>query len=135
MSQKDCGQELAALETMRREELRIAWVRRTKTSPPNLSAGLLRLALAHAIQSKVIGGITKSMDRKLRELAAGKARPAPGTRYSRSWRGRMHIVTVTEDEKFSWQGKDWSSLSEVARAITGTRWSGPRFFGGEKRTL
>ena len=64
--------ELAALQSMSRDELRVAWVRRTKASPPNLSASLLRLALAHAIQTKALGGITKSMDRKLRELAAGR---------------------------------------------------------------
>ena len=123
------------LETMNRNELRRAWVKRIKTSPPKLSARLLRLALAHAIQSKAFGGITKSMDRELRELLAGKSGPAPGTRYSRSWHGKLHIVTVTEDDKFSWQGKDWNSLSEVARAITGTRWSGPRFFGGNTRAI
>lgn len=135
MSGQDCSAELVALEAMNRDELRVAWVRRLKTSPPSLSAGLLRLALAHAIQSKSCGGITKSMDRKLRELAAGKSGPAPGTHYSRSWQGKLHIVTVTEGDKFSWQGKDWNSLSEVARAITGTRWSGPRFFGGNKRAI
>ena len=135
MSGRDLSEELAALDAMSRDQLRRAWVRCVKTSPPNLSAGLLRLALAHAIQSKAWGGITKSMDRKLRELAAGKSGPAPGTRYSRSWQGKLHIVTVTEDDKFSWQGQDWNSLSEVARAITGTRWSGPRFFGGNKRAI
>ena len=135
MSGRDLSEELAALDAMSRDQLRRAWVRRVKTSPPNLSAGLLRLALAHAIQSKALGGITKSMDRKLRELAAGKSGPAPGTRYSRSWQGKLHIVTVTEDDKFSWQGKDRNSLSEVARAITGTRWSGPRFFGGNTRAI
>ena len=98
-------------------------------SPPDISAGLLRLALGHAIQSKALGGVTKSMDRKLRELASGKAGPAPGTRYTRAWQGKIHIVTVTADEKFSWQGKEYNSLSQIACAITGTHWSGPAFFG------
>jgi hypothetical protein len=135
MGRGDCSPALAALDSMRSTELRAAWVRRMKTSPPNISAGLLRLALSHAIQSKVLGGITKSMDRKLRELAAGNTGPAPGTRYTRAWRGRVHIVTVTEDEKFSWEGREYSSLSQVACAITGTHWSGPAFFGTRaKRT-
>ena len=118
---------------MKRDELRLAWVRRMKTSPPNISAGLLRLALAHAIQSQALGGITKSMDRELRELASGKTGPAPGTRYTRAWQGKIHIVTVTDGEKFIWQGKEYNSLSQVACAITGTHWSGPAFFGNRTR--
>lgn len=133
MSQRDCSKELAALESMKRDELRVAWVRRMKTSPPNLSVGMLRLALAHAIQSKAVGGITKLMDRKLRELAAGRTGPTPGTRFTRAWRGKIHVVTVTDDEKFSWQGKDYNTLSQVACAITGTHWSGPAFFGTRRR--
>lgn len=133
MTQGDCREQLAALESMKRDELRVAWVRRMKTSPPNLSVGMLRLALAHAIQSKALGGITKSMDRKLRELAGGKTGPAPGTRFTRAWRGKIHVVTVTADEQFSWQGKDYNTLSQVACAITGTHWSGPAFFGIRKR--
>jgi hypothetical protein len=129
MKSGDCSRELAALELMKRDDLRVAWVRRMKTSPPNISAGLLRLALAYAVQSKALGGITKAMDRKLRELASGKTGPAPGTRYTRAWQGKIHIVTVTEDEKFSWLGKEYESLSQVACAITGTHWSGPAFFG------
>src|SRR6476660_8054380 len=109
MKSKDCD-ELATLQSMSRDELRIAWVRRTKASPPDLSAQLLRLALAHAIQTKALGGITKSMDRKLRELASGRKGPVPGTRFTRAWQGKIHIVTVTDDEKFSWQGREYSSL-------------------------
>ena len=87
------------------------------------------MALAHVLQSKVLGGITKATDRKLCELAAGDHGPPAGTRLSRSWQGKLHIVTVTEENKFSWQGKDWDSLSVIARTITGTQWSGPAFFG------
>ena len=133
MTRDDVEAGLAALEAMTLEELRIAWVRRLKSSPPSVSAGLLRLALAHALQSKVLGGISKSTDRKLCELAAGSNGPPPGTRLSRSWQGKLHIVTVTEENKFSWQGKDWDSLSVIARTITGTRWSGPAFFGTRER--
>lgn len=133
MTRDDVKAGLAALEAMTLEELRIAWVRRLKSSPPSVSAGLLRLALAHALQSKVLGGISKSTDRKLCELAAGSNGPPPGTRLSRSWQGKLHIVTVTEDHKFSWQGTDWDSLSVIARTITGTQWSGPAFFGTRAR--
>ena len=97
MRQRDCSDELASLGSMKRDELRIAWARRMKTTPPSLSVGMLRLALAPAIQSKALGGITKSMDRKLRELAAGKIGPSPGTRFTRAWQGKIHVVTVTAD--------------------------------------
>src|SRR5437764_9049580 len=107
MTHADVQTELAALEAMNLEELRIAWVRRQKTSPPRISARLLRMALAHVLQSKVLGGITKATDRKLCELAAGDHGPPAGTRLSRSWQGKLHIVTVTEENKFNWQGKDW----------------------------
>jgi hypothetical protein len=133
MTRDDLQTALAALEAMKLDELRVAWVRRMKASPPKISAGLFRLALAHALQSKVRGGITKSIDRKLCELAAGSIGPPPGTRLSRSWQGKLHIVTVTEEQKFNWQGKDWDSLSVIARTITGTRWSGPAFFGTRAR--
>jgi hypothetical protein len=133
MRDGSCSEELAALEAMNRHELRVAWVRRMKTTPPNISVGLLRLALAHAIQSKAVGGITKSMDRRLRELSVGKTGPAPGTQFTRAWQGKIHVVTVTADEKFNWQGKEYNTLSQVACAITGTHWSGPAFFGTRKR--
>ena len=101
MTCEDIHAGLVALEAMKLEELRVAWVRRMKSSPPRISAGLLRLALAHVLQSKALGGITKSTDRKLRELATGINGPPPGTRLSRSWQGKLHIVTVTEEHKFN----------------------------------
>ena len=127
----DLETELAALESMSRAELRAAWKRQFRATPPNVSAGLLRLALAHHLQSKVIGGITKEMERNLQEIAAGTAasRVAPGTRFVREWRGKIHVVTLTEDGRYCWQDREWTSLSMVARAITGTQWSGPAFFG------
>jgi hypothetical protein len=80
--------ELAVLEPMSRAELRAAWTRQVCTTPPNVSAGLLRLALAHHLQSKVMGGVTKAMEGKLQELADGApaTRVTPGTRFVREWR-------------------------------------------------
>ena len=127
----DLAAELVALESMSRVELRAAWKRQVRTTPPNVSAGLLRLALAHHLQSKVTGGITKAMERQLQEIADGAAatRVTPGTRFVREWRGKIHVVTLTEDGRYCWQDREWTSLSTVARAITGTQWSGPAFFG------
>ena len=59
---------------------------------------------------------------------ASKPHLAPGTRLLREWNGRTHQVDVTDDG-FVWNGETYRSLSAVARAITGARWSGPRFFG------
>ena len=131
----DLDAELATLEPMSRAELRAAWERLLRAMPPNVSAGLLRLALAHHLQSKVKGGITKAMERKLQEIADGSAVTpvTPGTRFVREWRGKIHIVTLTEDGRYCWQDREWASLSMVARAITGTQWSGPAFFGTKTR--
>ena len=131
MSRIDLDAELDALDAMTLNELRSVWTRQMKSSAPKASAGLMRLALAHALQSKALGGVTKKMDRRLRELAGGAASVAPstGTGLAREWQGKLHVVTVTDDQRYSWNGRDWNSLSEVARAITGTRWSGPAFFG------
>ena len=127
----DLAAELVALESMSRAELRAAWNRQLRTMPPNVSAGLLRLALSHHLQSKVAGGVTKAMERKLQEIADGAAaaRVTPGTRFVREWRGKIHVVTLTEGGRYCWQDREWTSLSMVARAITGTQWSGPAFFG------
>ena len=51
----------------------------------------------------------------------------------REWQGRVHVITVGEDQIIRWEEGEYRSLSEVARAITGTRWSGPAFFGLKKR--
>ena len=123
--------ELAQLEAMALVDLRIAWCKWLKTSPPKVSAGLLRLALAHHLQSKVLGGVTRATERRLRDSVAGRsvATPQAGTRLVREWRGKVHVVSVTDDGRYRWTGQDWNSLSEIARTITGTRWSGPAFFG------
>ena len=81
------------------------------------------------------------MTRQLNQLASGKTRTAPsrpGMRLVREWQGRVHVVTVEEREGGSaqvirYEDRTFSSLSEVARAITGTRWSGPAFFGLKKK--
>jgi Protein of unknown function (DUF2924) len=59
-------------------------------------------------------------------------RPKAGTRIVREWQGRLHEVSVLENG-FEYGGRTYRSLSEIAREITGTRWSGPAFFGMRKR--
>lgn len=135
MNRSDLEAELVALDAMPLNDLRVVWAKKVRTSPPKISAGLLRLALANHLQAKAFGGVTKAMERQLMEIAEGHAavRVAPGTRLVREWRGKVHVVTVSDEGRYRWQDKDWNSLSEIARTITGTRWSGPAFFGTKTR--
>ncbi len=100
---------------------------------------MLILAVAWKIQEQAFGGLSVATKRRLAELADGNGRSAkgeesqtarlkPGARLVREWQGRTHTVTVTEDG-FHWNGMTWRSLTKIAGEITGSHWSGPRFFG------
>jgi hypothetical protein len=120
---------------------------------------LLQRAIAWHIQAQVFRGIKKEILRALLKGPTAHARngprragladsdaavdidirvpsrqrairplPSSGARLVRDWRGKTHVVDVTQDG-YVWQGKSYSSLSVIAREITGARWSGPRFFG------
>jgi len=102
---------------------------------PRLKRELLIGALAYQLQVRAHGGLKTRTRQKLGELAADPDAPLephrslmPGTRLVREWHGKTHVVEVSE-KGFVWQGRRLNSLSAIARAITGTRWSGPRFFG------
>ena len=128
--------QLAALTTMSSAQLRLEWQRLVGDPVPKLSPSLMRLALAWELQAKALGGLSRATQQKLDQLARGRTRTdaaQPGMRLVREWNGKAHIVTVGEDKVIRWNDKEWRSLSEVARAITGTRWSGPAFFGLKKR--
>lgn len=125
---------------MTTHDLRAAWQRYYRTEPPpRLSRDLLTRGVAWKIQETAYGGLSPMTTRRLRnlakQLAAGRntavASPPvlrPGTRLVREWRGRVHTVTLVDDG-FEYDGRSWSSLSQIAKAITGVHWSGPRFFG------
>jgi hypothetical protein len=124
--------DLAALATMSPAQLRQRWAEVSKKPLPRISPAMLRLALAYELQAKVLGGLSRASQQRLEQAAAAKTRTrsaTPGMRLVREWQGKVHIVTVGEDGAIEWNGQTWRSLSEVARAITGTRWSGPAFFG------
>lgn len=137
----DIEQEIAALEAMGSAELRERWARLTAGPVPRISPKLLRLALAWEIQARRLGGHSREVIRQLDQLARGKTRTAasrPGMRLVREWQGRAHVVTIEEGEGrggqiIRYDDRTFGSLSEVARAITGTRWSGPAFFGLKKK--
>lgn len=128
--------ELAGLDALTRAELREKWRVLTDSPAPRASAALLRLAYAYELQSRAHGDLSsRSRDRLTRasEAAVQAGRP-PRQRLVREWKGTLHVVSIESDETIRWNGKSWNSLSEVARAITGTRWSGPAFFGLKTRT-
>jgi hypothetical protein len=128
--------EIAALDALSTPELRLRWSALTGTPVPRASPALLRLALAWKLQARAHGGLSRETTRTLDQLARGVTRTQPqsaGMRLVREWQGRVHVVTVGEDQVIRWEERSYGSLSEVARAITGTRWSGPAFFGLKKR--
>lgn len=103
--------------------------------PPYLSVAFMRKALAFEAQCKQHGGVPASTGRALRQVAAGRAITEstrqiarPGAHLVREWNGRTYQVEVLT-KVFRMDGRDWSSLSAIAKHITGTTWSGPRFFG------
>ena len=122
---------LDALEAMSEGELKARW-RRVHTCPPPNSPGLLMLALAHDIQCKAMGkmpALTRNVLRSAQHSASHSTLVPTGARLMRSWNGQTYVVETAEDGTIQWNNREWRSLSEVARAITGTRWSGPAFFG------
>jgi len=130
----DCAREVADLHVLSRAGLIERWIEMHGSTPnKTMTKDLLVRGIAYALQEQTLGGLTRVEKKALAVLAHGKATPPsghlrPGTRLYRSWRGITHEVLVLEDG-YSWRARTYSSLSEVARAITGTRWSGPRFFG------
>ena len=141
-SESQLDSALAGLAYAPLESLRKLWARRYGRLPPrSLSRRLLEYAAAYDLQAKIYGGLKPAVRRKLLQAAANgrdrrkrgngrkpQAIPPAGSRLVREWHGRSHTVEVT-DHGFLHAGQYYRSLSEVARAITGVRWSGPRFFG------
>jgi hypothetical protein len=129
-------EQITALEALSSNALRARWSEVTGSMVPKVSPKLLRLALAWELQARAQGGLPRETTRELDQRSRGRtktARPFAGMRLVREWQGRLHVVTVGEDQVVRWDGREWRSLSEVARAITGTRWSGPAFFGLKKK--
>jgi hypothetical protein len=135
-------ERLEAIPSLDVAVLRSIWADQFGRLPPStLSRRLLELAAAYHLQAHVYGGLKPAVRRRLLQIAVARSaaqdgkpprkrveRLAPGSRLVREWQGRSHSVEVAE-EGFLHAGRRYRSLSEVARAITGARWSGPRFFG------
>jgi hypothetical protein len=104
-------------------------------APPFLSVSFMQQALDNEAQCKRAGGLSAPTRRVLAQIAEGKAiATVPlnaaklGTHYVREWNGRTYQVAVVHGG-FEMDGRMWPSLSAIAKHITGTTWSGPRFFG------
>jgi len=110
------GDEVARLDALALGDLRRRWVGLVGTPAPRVGTGMLRLALAWEIQARALGGLPRAATQALDQLARGKTRTRaapPGTRLVREWAGRVHVVTVGEDEVIRWDGREWRSLSEL----------------------
>ena len=136
---------LVALKTTSTPDLKKQWRQLFETEPPAFNRRYLESRLAYRIQELAYGGLKPETVRRLEklgeELDGGNAtirkiradlKPIAGTRLIREWQGVEHLVTVTTDG-FEWQGRPYTSLSAIARAITGTRWNGWTFFGLKNR--
>lgn len=131
---------LQALSELDYAALNAEWRRRFRARPPKrVGRNLLILGIAWKIQERAYGGLSAAMKRQIGDLAENldtdghvprrrTVQLKPGARLVREWHGETHDVLVLEDG-FQWRGQHWRSLSQIAREITGTPWSGPRFFG------
>ncbi len=140
----DVAQQLRTLCEASYGRLREIWAEHFGASPRfRAQKELLVLMLAYRLQERAHGGLSKSARRRLATFAekVAEAKPAqiratsrckPGTRLIREWRGETHVVSVLDDGA-EYRGTRYRSLSEIARKITGTRWSGPAFFGLKDR--
>jgi hypothetical protein len=132
--------ELDRLPTKPIADLRNRYRELFRTEPPRaFGPDLLRRSIAHRIQEKAYGGLPPSTRRLLDQLVkAAMAKPnrrlelprriKPGSELVRTWKGKSYRVMVMADG-FAYDGERFTSLSEIATEITGTRWNGPRFFG------
>jgi hypothetical protein len=137
-------EKIAILGGMGREALRAQWQELLAFRPPShASDSYLRSVLTYHLQEQAGQGLSKATQRRLRNLAAefdrdpghrpthsslGPIKMKPGVKLLREWNGETHEVTVLK-EGFEYLGCRHKSLSAIARGITGTRWSGPVFFG------
>jgi hypothetical protein len=136
----DVKDRLEKLRNLKTKQLREEWQELFgRPAPEKMRRNLLVPILSYRIQELAYGGLSGATQRRLcqlaKELAANPKslisqtpRIKPGTRIVRSWNDETHTVTVLEKE-YEYKDHRYGSLSEIARVITGTRWSGPAFFG------
>ena len=141
--QEKLSAQIATLPSLNKAQLLAIWAENfSKDPPPNLRKELMVPILAYRMQEREFGGLSHAAKRRLREVAASlrtekpsqersDSAPHTGNRLLRVWRGEMHEVIATGNG-YLYRGQTYSSLSRIAREITGTQWSGPLFFGVRK---
>ena len=124
--------KLEQLRTLSPAALKEEWSAWRTEPVPRLSPDLMRLAIDYAMQEKSSGKlprlIEKQLDREPKQLLRPRTAIYPGSQLVRSWNDRTISVDVTESG-FLFDGREYKSLSSIAREVTGVQWSGPRFFG------
>ena len=127
--------DLEGLLDKSRDELVAIWMASFASNPPRgLSQAFLARLVAYDLQADARGGISPRLEKRLLSMAAGETpKPTapklkPGAQLMRTWNGVTHRVDVVE-EGYRYKEGTYASLSAIARMITGTHWSGPRFFG------
>lgn len=137
------AEKLAALENMSPAQLRSEWREVYREPAPNFSPDLLARGIAYRLQERVHGGLTADARRELKRLVRelektgeisgeSEIQIKAGTQLVREWGGRTHYVLVSESG-FTYDNRQFSSLTQIACTITGVKWSGPRFFGLKRR--
>src|ERR1700688_2442133 len=137
----DVSAQIAELPGFSRQQLLDLWHELYgRAAPPGIRRELMVPFLAYRMQEKAYGGLKPSTRAQLLRIARAlenatsttewlsKPKIKPGTRILRQWRGETHEIMVTESG-YDYRAASYRSLSEIARKITGTRWSGPAFFG------
>ena len=128
--------DLDSIASLNGAALASAWTDVFAAPMPEVAPSLLRRAIAYERQERKFGGLPVVLRKRLEAAAAGETagmpepplKLKPGTRLMREWNGTMYSVLVTADG-FDFAGRIWSSLTTIARQITGAHQSGPRFFG------
>jgi hypothetical protein len=143
LDHSDIEADLTHFESLGLSDLRAVWLKHLGRPPKHISAELLRFQLAYELQVRKLGGLSRSTHRRLEALhRAFSINPnwcplpyrhlAIGTVLTKVWKGKLQQVTVVEDG-FDYKGICYPSLSEVAYIISGTKRSGPAFFGFRAR--
>ena len=133
--------QIAKLPSFTRQQLLDLWLKLYgRAAPPGIRRELMIPFLGYRIQERAYGGLKAATRAQLLRIAHALENPTsttewfskpkikPGTRILRQWRGETHEIMVTESG-YEYRAASYHSLSEIARKITGTRWSGPAFFG------
>jgi hypothetical protein len=141
--QERLSARIEALPNLNKAQLIAIWAENFSNDPPStLRKELMVPLLAYRMQEREFGGLSHTARRRLREIALSlkgngpsqeksDSAPQTGARLIRLWRGETHEV-ISTGSGYAYRGQTYSSLSRIAREITGTRWSGPLFFGVRK---